>query len=71
MAVSRFLAHNGQNLIDAQQFDDAETAAALNAADLAVRLLALQTGFDAIAERFRMTWQMRDRAALAHWRSED
>jgi formyltetrahydrofolate deformylase len=44
---------------------------AFNAADLAVRLLALQTGFDAIAERFRMTWQMRDRAALAHWRTED
>ncbi|HEX2364936.1 MAG TPA: formyltetrahydrofolate deformylase, partial [Bradyrhizobium sp.] len=35
------------------------------AADLAVELAALQTGFAAIAERFNMNWQMRDRAA---WR---
>lgn len=68
-AVSTFLAHNGQNIIDAQQFDDAETGrffmrVVFNAADLAVRLPALQTGFDAIAERFRMTWLMRDRAEL-------
>lgn len=59
-AVSTFLAHNGQNIIDAQQFDDAETGrffmrVVFNAADLAVRLPALQTGFDAIAERFHMT----------------
>ncbi|MEN3290159.1 MAG: formyltetrahydrofolate deformylase, partial [Bradyrhizobium sp.] len=33
------------------------------AADLAVNLPALQTGFAAIAERFGMDWQMRDRAA--------
>ena len=33
-----------------------------NAADLAVNLAALQTGFSAIAERFGMDWQMRDRA---------
>jgi formyltetrahydrofolate deformylase len=33
------------------------------AADLAVNLPALQTGFAAIAERFGMEWQMRDRAA--------
>jgi formyltetrahydrofolate deformylase len=32
------------------------------AADLAVELQALQTGFAAIAERFGMDWQMRDRA---------
>jgi formyltetrahydrofolate deformylase len=67
-AVSTFLAHNGQNIIDAQQFDDAETGrffmrVVFNAADLAVRLPALQTGFGAIADRFGMTWQMRDRAA--------
>ena len=64
-AVSTFLAHNGQNIIDAQQFDDAETGrffmrVVFNAADLAVTLPALQTGFDTIAERFGMTWQMRD-----------
>ena len=33
-----------------------------NAADLAVNLAALQTGFASIAERFGMDWQMRDRA---------
>src|SRR3979409_2787122 len=32
------------------------------AADLAVALPALQTGFGAIADRFRMDWRMRDRA---------
>ena len=59
-AVSTFLAHNGQNIIDAQQFNDAETGhffmrVVFNAADLAVTLAALQTGFGAIAERFGMT----------------
>src|SRR4029079_8501840 len=33
------------------------------AAHLAVELAALQTVFAAIAERFRMDWQMRDRAS--------
>lgn len=67
-AVSTFLAHNGQNILDAQQFDDVETnkffmRVVFTAADLAVELKALQTGFAAIADRFSMTWQMRDRAA--------
>ena len=66
-AVSTFLAHNGQNILDAQQFDDVETKkffmrVVFTAADLAVELSALQTGFAAIAERFHMDWQMRDRA---------
>ena len=66
-AVSTFLAHNGQNILDAQQFDDIETGkffmrVVFTAADLAVELGALQTGFAAIAERFGMNWQMRDRA---------
>jgi formyltetrahydrofolate deformylase len=66
-AVSTFLAHNGQNILDAQQFDDIETnkffmRVVFTAADLAVELAALQTGFSAIAERFGMDWQMRDRA---------
>src|SRR5690348_14708506 len=34
-----------------------------NAADLAVDLAALQTGFTAIADRFGMDWHMRERAA--------
>lgn len=67
-AVSTFLAHNGQNILDAQQFDDVETKkffmrVVFTAADLAVELSALQTGFAAIAERFGMDWQMRDRGA--------
>ena len=66
-AVSTFLAHNGQNILDAQQFDDVETnkffmRVVFTAADLAVELSALQTGFASIAERFGMDWQMRDRA---------
>ena len=66
-AVSTFLAHDGQNILDAQQFDDVETRkffmrVVFTAADLAVELSALQTGFAAIAERFGMDWQMRDRA---------
>ena len=66
-AVSTFLAHNGQNILDAQQFDDIETnkffmRVVFTAADLAVELQALQTGFTAIADRFSMDWQMRDRA---------
>jgi len=67
-AVSTFLANSGQNILDAQQFDDVETnkffmRVVFTAADLAVELSALQTGFTAIADRFAMEWQMRDRAA--------
>ena len=66
-AVSTFLAHNGQNILDAQQFNDVETGhffmrVVFTAADLAVSLPALQTGFGAIADRFKMDWRMRDRA---------
>jgi formyltetrahydrofolate deformylase len=66
-AVSTYLANSGQNILDAQQFDDVETdkffmRVVFTAADLAVELPALQTGFAAIAERFAMDWQMRDRA---------
>jgi formyltetrahydrofolate deformylase len=66
-AVSTFLAHNGQNILDAQQFDDVETKKffarmVFTAADLAVELSALQTGLAANAERFQMDWQMRDRS---------
>ncbi|QUS39155.1 formyltetrahydrofolate deformylase [Tardiphaga alba] len=64
-AVSTFLAHNGQNIVDAQQFNDNETGGffmrvVFNAADVNVDLTSLQTGFGAIAERFKMAWQMRD-----------
>jgi formyltetrahydrofolate deformylase len=67
-AVSTFLAQNGQNILDAQQFDDVETTkffmrVVFTADDLAVELAALQTSFAAIAQRFAMDWQMRNRAA--------
>src|ERR1700681_1397802 len=67
-AVSTFLAHNGQNILDAQQFNRVETGhffmrVVFNAADLAVSLPSLQTGFAAIAARFKMEWAMRDLAA--------
>src|ERR1700721_1406924 len=66
-AVSTFLAHNGQNILDAQQFNDVETGhffmrVVFNAADPAGNLGSLQTGFTAIADRFGMDLQMRDRA---------
>ena len=68
-AVSTFLAHNGQNILDAQQFNDVDSdlffmRVVFNPADLAVDLTSLQTGFGAIAERFAMKWLMRDRATL-------
>src|ERR1700756_2570622 len=68
-AVSTFLANSGQNILDAQQFDDVETnkffmRVVFTAADLAVELPALKTGFAAIAERFAMDWQGRNRANL-------
>lgn len=64
-AVSTFLAHNGQNIVDAQQFNESETGVffmrvVFTAADVNVDLGALQTGFGAIAERFKMAWLMRD-----------
>ena len=48
-AVSTFLAHNGQNIVDAQQFNENETGVffmrvVFNAADVTVDLGALQTG---------------------------
>ena len=56
-AVSTFLAHNGQNILDAQQFDDEETGrffmrVVFTAAD-SRRAAALQTGFAAIARALR------------------
>src|SRR3954463_10547644 len=66
-AVSTFLAHNGQNILDAQQFDDIETGhffmrVVFAAADLAVALPALQTGFAAIPDPCRRPWRMPARA---------
>ena len=68
-AVSTFLFDRGQNIIDAQQFDDAESGnffmrVVFSATDAPVPLPELREGFGPIAERFAMNWKMRDRETL-------
>jgi formyltetrahydrofolate deformylase len=68
-AVSTFLFDRGQNIVDAQQFDDAETGkffmrVVFSATDAPVELPELKLGFGPIAERFAMDWKMRDRETL-------
>ncbi|HWW47683.1 MAG TPA: formyltetrahydrofolate deformylase [Xanthobacteraceae bacterium] len=67
-AVSAFLFDHGQNILDAQQYNDVETGhffmrVVFEASSAPVGLEALRTGFVGIADRFRMVWQIRDRAA--------
>ncbi len=67
-AVSTFLFDNGQNILDAQQFEDVDSGqffmrVVFNASDAPVPLDALRDTFAAVAGRFGMVWQMRDRAA--------
>ena len=69
-ALSTFLAHNGQNILDAQQYNDVETRkffarVVFTAADLAVELSALQTGLP--RSRNASTWT--GRCATAPTRS--
>ena len=66
-AVSNFLFDHGQNILDAQQFDDVETKrffmrVVFDPAGTAQALPQLQDGFQSIATRFAMDWKMRDRA---------
>jgi formyltetrahydrofolate deformylase len=66
-AVSTFLFDSGNNILDAQQFDDTETGKFFmrvvfsNTAGTA-DAGRLGDGFAPIAERFAMDWQIRDRA---------
>ena len=65
-AVSTFLFERGQNILDAQQFDDVETGkffmrVVFAASATPVELVAVKEGFAAIAERFAMAWKVRDR----------
>ena len=65
-AVSTFLFASGQNILDAQQFDDTETGrffmrVTFNTVDGSSDLATLRGGFGAIAVPFSMTWQLRDR----------
>ncbi|MGB3271325.1 MAG: formyltetrahydrofolate deformylase [Xanthobacteraceae bacterium] len=67
-AVSAFLFDNGQNILDAQQYNDVETGrffmrVVFEAVATPVALAALRNGFSDIAGRFRIDWQIRERAA--------
>jgi formyltetrahydrofolate deformylase len=67
-AVTTFLFDNGQNILDAQQFNDVESGhffmrVVFNRAKAAVPLDALRAGFGLVAAPFAMGWHMRDREA--------
>ena len=66
-AVSAFLFENGQNISDAQQFNDIETRQffmrVVFEANKPVTVETLQAAFKPIAERFKFDWRMRDRAS--------
>ena len=66
-AVTTYLFESGSNILDAQQFDDAETGrffmrVAFGSVTGAGDLVAMRGGFAPVAERFAMDWQMHDRA---------
>jgi formyltetrahydrofolate deformylase len=66
-AVSTFLADNGQNILDAQQYSDPETAlffmrVVFDGASQPVEIDALRGEFQQVASLLKLTWQMRDRA---------
>lgn len=66
-AVSTYLAESGQNILDAQQFNDTETGhffmrVVFDAAGRELPLETLQDGFSKVAGQFAMEWRMRDRA---------
>jgi len=66
-SVSAFLFANGQNILDAQQFDDVETGrffmrVVFEAATSAPSLDSLRTGFRDVGAEWQMEWQIRDRA---------
>ncbi|ULU24784.1 formyltetrahydrofolate deformylase [Dyella terrae] len=64
-AVSNHLAAQGGNIIEAQQFGDAETGRffmRLVFEDAERNLDALSSGFEGFAKQFSMQWALRDRA---------
>lgn len=66
-AVSTHLFESGCNILDAQQFDDTESncffmRVVFNPLNGAPTLEDLRKSFSEVAERFAMTWTMRDRA---------
>lgn len=66
-AVATFLYENRCNILDAQQFDDQESnrffmRVLYNPVEAGVMLDGLKARFGEVAEKFGMTWTMRDRA---------
>jgi formyltetrahydrofolate deformylase len=66
-SVSAFLFANGQNILDAQQFDDVETGrffmrVVFEAATSTPSLDSLRAGFRDIGAEWQMEWQIRDRS---------
>jgi formyltetrahydrofolate deformylase len=66
-AVSAFLFNKGQNILDAQQFDDVETGrffmrVVFEAATSAPSLEQLRAGFRDVGAEWQMEWQIRDRS---------
>jgi formyltetrahydrofolate deformylase len=66
-AVSTFLFASGQNILDAQQYDDVETGkffmrVMFTPSAGTTTLEMMRGGFAAIAQPFAMDWQLRDRA---------
>ncbi|HRJ70409.1 MAG TPA: formyltetrahydrofolate deformylase [Beijerinckiaceae bacterium] len=64
--VSRFLAENGGNILEAQQFDDAETSrffmrVVFALTDARATPGELRAGFETVAQRWTMTWTLRER----------
>ena len=64
-AVSTFLFEHGGNIVDSRQFDDPDSdrffmRVVFGQGSGEFRLDALRERFDAIAERFGMTWTLRD-----------
>lgn len=67
-AVSTLLFERGQNILDAQQFDDVETGrffmrVVFGAATAAPSLEMLREAFQPIGSAMQMEWQIRDRTA--------
>ncbi|ODP36253.1 formyltetrahydrofolate deformylase [Sphingomonas turrisvirgatae] len=65
-AISSYIASFGGNILEAQQFDDAETGRFFMRVEFALQDSArypdVRRGFDALAEQFAITWRMRPRA---------
>lgn len=66
-AVSAFLLVRGQNITDAQQFNDNETRfffmRVVFESQTEVTVESLQDAFVSVAQKFSMDWRMRDRAS--------